>query len=796
MRTQKRTADRSRSATPVAPGAPLAAAALAVLALLTAAAPATAADPTAGPTAATAPAATAASGSASAPAATAASGSASAPAASAPAATAPAAGSAAGLLPAEATQAERLAAELRKDPVYISADQPRQVPRSLGPEFAAVARRTGVPTYVLVLPDADRTLLAQVHDRLGADGLYVLVQKYGGLTVSTFGVDLPAEDAARIANHVTPYDAGPLAGFTVFADKVVQGKDRVAAEAEAVYRDHGDLPRTYISATDRQNQNLTLGLAVVVLPGLLLALGLRLSRRRGLPRTEPAPAARRPGTVDLGKQPAVALAKAKGPIAKSSAKSPAKSTVAKNPKKKAGQPAPAPLRRTVLAVTLLATVAAVLGVVLAAPKVFPQTLDDPDLTVTQADLDARTTEAAAALAADGIYQDPSAPTALTPAQLAAVRQRTAELAAKTPVYLLFTGSDSDDESGGNSTTLLAQVHQRTGRDGVYVQVDPVGGYFELAEFGPAGTDAPTRFRRADLRYPDRSTASDDLRIPDRLNSVLDTVAAAQPTGEPAYGNGPTALPELRSNKLPPLFSSDFGPGLMLGFMLYGILLLLAWAAIAVTRAVVRSRRVLAADPTPQHAATGPRRTAAQPSARQLRAWAAEDTRALAVRLAAADQDAPGRTRAWDCLDAAELLLGEDGGRTADPSDLAAATALARAGSDALHGSREARLCRLNPLHGAADGGKVPSWFPVVDLGTGTARLCTDCRDALQRGGANRPAADRTARRAEADKLLLRVPGADGRTEATVWDRSGQVLPAALENLDALVLRARESASVQ
>ncbi len=766
MRTRKRTADRRRPATPVALGAPLAAAALAALALLTTAAPATAADPTAAPAAATAPAAP---------------GSAPAPA---------------GPLPAEATQAERLAAELRKDPVYISADQPRRTPRSLAPEFAAVARRTGVPTYVLVLPDADRTLLAQVHDRLGIDGLYVLVQKYGGLTVSAFGVDLPAEDAARIANHVTPYDAGPLAGFTVFADKVRLGKDQVAAEALATGRHHDDYDGRYISATDRQNQNLLLGLAVVVLPGLLLALGLRLSRRRGLPRpAEPAPAARRPGAVDLGKRPAVAPARAKGPTAKN----PARSTVAKNPgnRKKAGQPAPAPLRRTVLAVTLPATAAAVLGVVLAAPVVFPQTVDGPDLTVTRADLDARTTEAAAALAADGIYQDPSAPTVLTPAQLAAVRQRTAELAAKTPVYLLFTGSDSDDESGGSSSILLAQVHQRTGRDGVYVQVDPAQGYFELAEFGPAGTDAPSRFRRADLRYPDRSTASDDLRVPERLNSVLDTVAAAQPTGEPAYGNGPTALPELRSNKLPPLFSSDFGPGLMLGAMLYGVLLLLAWAATAVTRAVVRSRRALAAGPTPsQHAATGPRRTAARPSARQLRAWAAEDTRALAVRLAATDQDAPGRTRAWDCLDAAELLLGEDAGRTADPSDLAAATALARAGSDALHGSREPRLCRLNPLHGAADGGKVPYWFPVVDLGTGTARLCTDCRDALQRSGANRPAADRATRRAEADKLLLRVPGADGRTETADWDRSGRVLPAALENLDALVLRARESASVQ
>ncbi|MFJ4679622.1 hypothetical protein [Kitasatospora sp. NPDC088783] len=743
-----------------------AAAVLAALALLgTAAAPATAADPSAAPTAAATATATAV--------------------ASAPA-------PAAGQLPAEASQAERLAAELRRDPVYISADLPRQVPRSLAPQFAAVARRTGVPTYVLVLPNADRTLLAQVHDRLGADGLYVLVEEYGALTVSAFGVDLPAAaDAARIANRVTPYDAGPLAGFTAFTDRVVRDEDQVAAEARATERRHDDYPRLYISATDRQNQNLLLGLAVVVLPGLLLALGLRLSRRRPLRTGAPG---RRSGAVDLGKKPAKGLTKspAKGP-AKGSAQRPASARAASA--RAASARAAEPLRRGVLAATLLATVAAVLGVVLAAPAVFPQTIDDPDLTVTRADLEARTTEAAAALTADGVYQDASAPTALTPAQLAAVRQRVADLAAKTPVYLLFTPSDSDDESEGDGAVLLAQVHQRTGRDGVYVQIDPVRGYFELTEYGPVGTDAPSRFRRADLRYPDRSTASDDLRLPDRLNSVLDTVAAARPTGERASGDGRSELPELRSNKLPPLFGNDFGGGIVLGVLLYGVLLLLAWAAIAVTRAVLRSRRVLAAAPAaPQHA-PGPRRTAAQPSTRQLRAWADEDVRALAVRLAAVDQDAPGRARAWDCLDAAELLVGADGLRTADPSDLAAATALARAGFDALHGRRGPLLCRLNPLHGTADGGRVPSWFPAVDLGPGSAQLCSDCRDALRSGGATRDAAELAARRAEADRLLLRPPGPDDRTR-TAWDLAGQVLPSAREGLDALILRARESASVQ
>ncbi|QKW18995.1 hypothetical protein HUT16_07890 [Kitasatospora sp. NA04385] len=809
MRTHRRIPDRERSTARTAPGVPVAAAVLAALALLGTAATASAAsaaDPgtTPGASATATSTATAPTGTATAPTgtATAPTGTAAAPTGTAAAPTGTTAGTAtapavSGQLPAEAPQSERLAAELRKDPVYVSADLPRQVPRSLAPEFAAVAKRTGVPTYVLVLPDADRTLLAQVHDRLGADGLYVLVEKYGGVTVAAFGVDLPAEDAARIANHKVSYDAGPLARFTAFADKVVQDKDRVAAEVLEMNRNHDDdFPRTYISSTDRQNQNLLLGLAVVLLPGLLLALGLRLSRRRDT--FAPAPSGRTavPGrTARPGGRTAVTLSKSgpkpqlkKGPAG-------AKDTKAKGAKT-AGAKAAGPLRRSVLAVTLLAVVASVLGVVLAAPKVFPQTIDDPDLTVTRADLDARATEAAAALTADGIYQDASAPNPLTAEQLAAVRQRVSGLAAKTPVYLLFTSSNSDDESADNGDILLAEVRRHTGRDGVYVQVDPVRGYLELAEYAPAGTDVESRFRKADLRYPDRESGSDDTRIPDRLNRVLDAVAAAEPTGEEGDSADGRTLPELRSNKLPPLFSNDFGGGIVLGAMLLGLLLLLAWAAIAVTRAVIRSRHARAAGPTPpQHAVTGPRRTAARPTARQLRSWAAEDTRALTVRLAAVDQDAPGRARAWDCLDAAELLLGGNGGRDADPSDLAAATALARAGFDALQGRTERQLCRTNPLHGSATGGKVPAWFDAVDLSPRTARLCPDCLRSLQSSGAVRTPADRAARRATVDGLLLRLPDADGRT-TDVWEEAGQVLPAALEGLDALILRARESASVQ
>ncbi|GGV89094.1 hypothetical protein GCM10015535_41960 [Streptomyces gelaticus] len=128
----------------------------------------------------------------------------------------------------DATQSERLAEELRKNPVYVSADRPRRLPRSLAPDIAALAERTGVPTYVLALPAGDATLLALVHDRLGAKGLYVLIGDHSSVTASAFGVDVPVEEARRIALYGTPYGAGPLTAFESFVDAIASGHDRTA----------------------------------------------------------------------------------------------------------------------------------------------------------------------------------------------------------------------------------------------------------------------------------------------------------------------------------------------------------------------------------------------------------------------------------------------------------------------------------------------------------------------------------------------------------------------------------------
>ncbi|MFB7951110.1 hypothetical protein [Streptomyces sp. NPDC056045] len=693
-----------------------------------------------------------------------------------------------------ATQSERLAEELRKDPVYVSADRPRRLPRSLSPKIAALAERTGVPTYVLALPAGDATLLALVHDRLGKDGLYVLISDNGTITASAFGVDVPVDEARRIALYGTPYGAGPLAAFESFVDAIASGHDRAAAEADELhdrYHEH-DKPDLYISPTDRQNQNLLLGLAVVVLPGLVLALGIRLSYRRpGRPRPAGGGKLGNEKAVGGPRRPSVVLDK--GP-AKRSGTTPGKGPAGRSgrapaePKARTRTGWPAARRRGVLPVTFVATVAAVFAVVLSAPTVFPQTIDSPYLDVTRADLDARVEEVAEGLATGPVYQDPSAADVLTGADLPALQKRIAELAPKGPVHVLVTPSDSDDESGGDDGLLLALVHRRTGQDGVYVLVDPVSGRIALETFG-TDQDAARRFGLLpyDVRHPEYRRDG-DLRVMPRLDRTLDAVAAARPSKgyDPAARD--TELPPLHDNRLPGLFTSDFGPGIGLGVMLLGVLLLIAWLGIVIARAVLERRRARAADPSPPRH-TVPRPAAALPSVRQLRAWAAADVRELTGQLAAAEQDAPGRARAWDCLDAAGLLA-DTGDEATGAGDLAAVVVLSRAGLDALRGHLHSSLCRLNPLHGEATGGKVPGWLTGLGIGPGSARLCPACRDAL-RGVARGPA----SREHEATERLLRLPGTGGH-DRTAWDEAGQVLPAAREGIEALVLRARESASVQ
>ncbi|WP_431982586.1 hypothetical protein [Streptomyces qinglanensis] len=123
------------------------------------------------------------------------------------------------------------AEQLRENPVHLSDQLPRTNPLSARPAFAEAAKRTGVPTYVLVLPGSggarDVGLLAAVHDRLGKDGLYVLLGEDGGSPrTETFGVDVPARDAAMATTFELPYDAGTLETFRHFVEVLRSGAAR------------------------------------------------------------------------------------------------------------------------------------------------------------------------------------------------------------------------------------------------------------------------------------------------------------------------------------------------------------------------------------------------------------------------------------------------------------------------------------------------------------------------------------------------------------------------------------------
>lgn len=94
---------------------------------------------------------------------------------------------------ADTTQAAHLADRLRANPVYVTDQLPREIPQSTAPDFARLAKGAGVPTYVLVLADRHNgeALLGAVHDRLGRDGVYVLVDHIGVTDAVAYGVRAP-----------------------------------------------------------------------------------------------------------------------------------------------------------------------------------------------------------------------------------------------------------------------------------------------------------------------------------------------------------------------------------------------------------------------------------------------------------------------------------------------------------------------------------------------------------------------------------------------------------------------------
>ncbi|GAB2876746.1 hypothetical protein GCM10027074_51020 [Streptomyces deserti] len=559
------------------------------------------------------------------------------------------------------TQAAYLADRLRENPVHVTDQLPREIPKSTAPAFAKLAQRTGVPTYVLVLPGLSaldgKELLGAVHDRLDRDGLYVLLDESTVTDAAAYGVRAPADDAATVARYELPYDAGPLRSFERFVEVVALGEGKAAERAEAArekYRD--DEPaEMYIGPSDRENQSFLTGILFTGVPLLVL---LVMSRARRYVRRRRSHV---PGT---------------------------------NSPERTGR-----LARLIPPLVALATAATV---AVTASLAFDQTRSSASPPPTPADLSARVERVVTGLRTDPVYHDPESPRVLDPRQLARLHDRIQAFARSGtggPVYVTLVPQTPESESAGDSELFAAAVHAKLRRDGVYVVADPDDGFIDVYNHGLRLDSYHLLFDLPDsLAYGDeKADDADDHLLGERLDALMTFLDEAPRTARPESVSAPAPAPNAaKEDALPPLFSGDFWPGLFVG----AFLVLVLTGVLAVVRksagALLRRRTP---EPTHQLHLTAP----TEPSTAYLRRTARTELRALA-RNAEAARDNP---HASDCLDAALLLAGGDPDgirdRGLDPATLVAVIVLARAGRAALAGEPNDLCCGVNPLHGPAVG---------------------------------------------------------------------------------------------
>lgn len=660
------------------------------------------------------------------------------------------------------TQAAALADFLRSDPVHVTDQLPRDIPRSTAPEFKKLAKRTKVPTYVLVLPSQSSSgdrLLAAVHDRLGRDGLYVLVDDMGVADAAAFGVRAPADDASTVTLYELPYDAGPLLSFERFTDVIAQGSKKAAERAEAARKKYGgdtgeEVDEMHIGPADRDNQSFVTGIALTGVPLLVLALSpyvrryVRRSRRQQQQQQRHSAAE--------------------------------------------GEPSTSPRRhftpfRVEAGVALLTAGA----IALTAFLVFRQDTAGSSPTPTASDLSSRVERVAAGLKQDGpIYSDPESPHLLDTGQRGELREQIGEFD-RGPVHVVLAPQLSEDESGGETEIFVEAVRQKMGAKGdhgVYVVADPLGGTIEVVTYDVRIDANLVAFDIPDsIRYGDDDDRSTDHRLGERLDDLLTFLDKAPRTAHPETSSlGMDDAPEpVEEETLSPLFSGDFWPGLLVGAFAAALLFGVVAALLGLLRlAVPGLRRAPVSTVSPDGVLTFTAPPA--PSLSYLRQAARDELDALAREFDVAAELRPSvRTRVWDCLDTATLLADRDPDGHVDddatPSDLAAAIVLARVGRGALVGA-DKPCCALNPLHGPATGWRDGRYSPE-DQRLRTLPVCAECRVLVE------------VQPGLAYTLRLTLPGA-GRSGRVPYEEAAGPLPAIANGVPQLIRQVREYAGVQ
>ncbi|MFI9827008.1 hypothetical protein ACIHIX_04925 [Streptomyces sp. NPDC051913] len=559
------------------------------------------------------------------------------------------------------TQAAYLAEQLRTSPVYVTDQLPREIPKSTTPSFAKVAQRTGVPTYVLVLPleaTDGEALLGAVHDRLGKKGLYVLIDDSSVTNATAYGVSAPADDAVTTATYELPYDAGPLRSFERFVEAVTEDDDKAAARAEAArdkYDADGEPADLYIGPSDRDDQSFLTGMAITGVPLAMLLL-IPYVRRWWRRRPGAAP-------VSLTKRPST------------------------------------PRRPTRLLLPLAAAATAV-AIASTAPHVFDQTTSSASPRPRAIDLNARIDRVVEGLARDPIYQDAESPRALDRTQLTQLRSRIVEFSASTgggPVFMALVPQLYEDESGSDEEYFAYAVHDKLGKDGVYIVADPLDGYINVFNYG-LGLDSygPLYDLPESVTYGDeKSDTADDHLLAERLTTVMTALDKTERTDEPTTPGDPYPLTDpITEDELNPLFYGDFWPGLFVGALAAGAALALVAAALGIVR-----KSLLRRNPEPLPTSALPTASPAMPTKPYLHDTARIELQALAREFGTGET---ADTRARNRYDATMLLATD--GETLDelaPATLTAVIVLARATRAALSGDDSTLCCGVNPLHGPA-----------------------------------------------------------------------------------------------
>ncbi|WP_244943589.1 hypothetical protein [Streptomyces inhibens] len=630
------------------------------------------------------------------------------------------------------TQTAYLAEQLRRNPVYISDQIPREAPRSTAPAFAAEAERLGVPTYVMVLPHTSYSaeasgLLAGVHDRLGRKGLYIAVSDMGLDAVQTFGVSVPgAADASTATLYELPYDATPREALRHFVDVLTSGQaHQRAEEARAQYSDTDDEPPgLHTDDTERENQSFVTGIAVTGIPLTALLITVYALQRRRVRRAAAAGGfVAVPGARSGQKGKGAGGQKAAG-----------------GKKGRAGQQAggPGPFPRARLLPLLVG--AGVLGwlVAFTASQVFDDTTSGDGSRPTAADMRARIDRVADGLRRNPLYLDPESPPALDTAERAHLRKRLRAL--DVPVVIAAVSSSIDDESGGSKDVLAEALHERLHHKVLIVFADPTSGRIEIVNYGTCVDEMYLIDRPRNLDY----ISSADLELGARLDQLLTYLSKSPPakTANEPYDPPPAPDP-VEEKALPGLFTGDYEPGLLIGTFAAGLVFGLVAAVCALVRRIARRRRPAADGPGGAAVPKAPE----QPSLSWLRRTARQDLDTLTAALEpAASLPEESRLRAWECLDAAALLIdGDSDGRIdadATPVGLACAIVLARAGRTAIDEPAAVQhVCHRNPLHGAArkraqirpDGGGRARSLPVCEACRATPGAVLRLRSSASAG---------------------------------------------------------------